>query len=119
RADLVGLFDINLLGPILGMKACAPLLGADGGGVIVNVASISGVRVHAGALTYAASKWGLRGASRSAARELAPLGIRVNCVCPGSVDTPMIDAANLDLSHLPIPRAAAATEIARLVIDRK
>ncbi len=116
RADLAGLFDINLLGPILGMTACAPLMGAGGGGAIVNIASISGVRGHAGALTYAASKWGLRGASRSAARELAPLGIRVNCVCPGSVDTPMIDAANLDLSHLPIPRAASATEIAQLVI---
>ncbi|ASR36257.1 3-alpha-hydroxysteroid dehydrogenase [Prauserella marina] len=110
EADLRALLDINLVGPVLGMKAVVPVMSR--GGSIVNVASISGMRGHAGALPYAASKWGLRGASRSAAREFAPLGIRVNCVCPGAVDTPMVDAANLDLSHLPIPRPASPEEIA-------
>ncbi|MEU3270201.1 SDR family NAD(P)-dependent oxidoreductase [Saccharomonospora sp. NPDC006951] len=110
EAELRALLDVNLVGPVLGMKEVVPVMPR--GGSIVNVASISGVRGHAGALPYAASKWGLRGASRSAAREFAPKGIRVNCVCPGAVDTPMVDAANLDLSHLPIPRPAAPEEVA-------
>ncbi|WP_110206821.1 SDR family NAD(P)-dependent oxidoreductase [Nocardioides daejeonensis] len=111
--DLERLLSINLLGPVLGMQTVAPVMPS--GGSIVNVASISGLRGHAGALPYAASKWGLRGASRSAAREFAPRGIRVNCVCPGSVDTPMIAESTMDLSHLPIPRRGTADEVAALV----
>nr|WP_253945312.1 SDR family NAD(P)-dependent oxidoreductase [Nocardioides sp. zg-DK7169] len=113
EADLRAVLDINLLGPVLGMQAVVPLMPA--GSSIVNVASISGLRGHAGALPYAASKWGLRGASRSAARELGPRGIRVNCVCPGSVDTPMIAGSTMDLSHLPIPRRGTADEVAAMV----
>lgn len=113
EADLERLLRINLMGPILGMQVVAPVMPE--GSAIVNVASISGVRGHAGAAPYSASKWGLRGASRSAARELAPLGIRVNCVCPGSVDTPMIADSTADLSHLPIPRRGSSQEIAAMV----
>lgn len=105
--------DVNLVGPILGMQAVSSVMPR--GSAIVNVASTAALRGFAGALPYSSSKWGLRGASRSAALELAPLGIRVNCICPGAVDTPMIDAAGLDLSHLPIPRAAHAMEIANMV----
>lgn len=111
--DLQRLLGINLLGPVLGMQAVAPVMPE--GGSIVNVASISGTRGHGGALPYAASKWGLRGASRSAAREFAPRGIRVNCVCPGSVDTPMIADSTMDLSHLPIPRRGTSEEVAATV----
>jgi 3alpha(or 20beta)-hydroxysteroid dehydrogenase len=105
--------DVNLVGAILGMQAVSPVMPP--GSAVVNVASTAALRGFAGALPYAASKWGLRGASRSAALELAPLGIRVNCVCPGAVDTPMIDIDGLDLSHLPVPRAAQAIEIAQMV----
>jgi 3alpha(or 20beta)-hydroxysteroid dehydrogenase len=114
EADLRALLDVNLLGPVLGMQTVAPAMTA-GNGSIVNVASISGLRGHGGALPYATSKWGLRGASRSAARELAPRGIRVNCVCPGAVDTPMVAGSTMDLSHLPIPRRGTADEVAGLV----
>jgi 3alpha(or 20beta)-hydroxysteroid dehydrogenase len=107
------ILDVNLVGPILGMQAVSPVMPR--GGAIVNVASTAGLRGFGGALPYASSKWGLRGASRSAAQELAPLGIRVNCVCPGAVDTPMIDLSTLDLSHLPMPRAAHVSEIANMV----
>jgi len=108
------MFDVNLLGPILGMRAVVPVM-PERGGSIVNIASISGMRGHAGALPYASSKWGLRGASRSAAREFASRNIRVNCVCPGAVDTPMIDLAQLSLEHVPLPRAGTVEEVAKLV----
>jgi 3alpha(or 20beta)-hydroxysteroid dehydrogenase len=107
------ILDVNLVGPILGMQTVAPVMPS--GSAIVNVASTAGMRGFAGGLPYSSSKWGLRGASRSAAAELAPLGIRVNCVCPGAVDTPMIDLTTLDLSHLPMPRAAHVMEIAHMV----
>jgi 3alpha(or 20beta)-hydroxysteroid dehydrogenase len=106
------MLDINLVGPILGMQAVSPVM--PDGGVIINVASTAAMRGFGGSLPYASSKWGLRGASRSAAIELAPR-IRVNCVVPGTVDTPMIDADGLDLTHLPVPRAAQPEEIARMV----
>ncbi|CAN5654309.1 hypothetical protein BH09ACT8_BH09ACT8_13980 [soil metagenome] len=106
------MLDVNLVGPILGMQTVSPVMPE--GGVIVNVASTAALRGFGGSLPYASSKWGLRGASRSAAIELAPR-IRVNCVVPGTVDTPMIDADSLDLSHLPVPRAAQPEEIARMV----
>lgn len=106
------MLDVNLVGPILGMQTVSPVM--PDGGVIVNVASTSAMRGFGGSLPYASSKWGLRGASRSAAIELAPR-IRVNCVVPGAVDTPMIDAGSLDFSHLLIPRAARPEEIARMV----
>lgn len=112
--ELQSILNINLLGPILGMRTVVPVMPAAGGS-IVNVASISGLRGHGGALPYASSKWGLRGASRSAAREYAPRSIRVNCVCPGAVDTPMIDAGTLDVSHLPMPRTGTAEEVANMV----
>lgn len=114
EAELRRMLDINLLGPILGMRTVVPVMPAHGGS-IVNVASISGMRGHGGALPYASSKWGLRGASRSAAREYAPRGIRVNCVCPGAVDTPMVEVAKLDLTHLPMPRAGTVNEVANMV----
>ncbi|MET0700858.1 MAG: SDR family NAD(P)-dependent oxidoreductase [Mycobacterium sp.] len=105
--------DVNLVGPILGMQAVSAVMPP--GSAIVNVASTAALRGYGGALPYSSSKWGLRGASRSAALEFAPLGIRVNCICPGAVDTPMIDVDTLDLSHLPVPRAAQAMEIANMV----
>ncbi|MFS3129323.1 SDR family NAD(P)-dependent oxidoreductase [Nocardioides sp. Bht2] len=105
--------DVNLLGPMLGMQTVAAVMPR--GGSIVNVSSTAGVRGYPGALPYSASKWGLRGASRSAALDLAPQGIRVNCVCPGAVETPMVADRSSDFSHLPIPRRGSADEIARMV----
>ncbi|MBS1699516.1 MAG: SDR family oxidoreductase, partial [Actinobacteria bacterium] len=65
------------------------------------------------------SKWGLRGVSRALARELAGTGIRVNTVCPGAVDTPMITedtrAGIGFISRIPIPRAGRPEEISNLV----
>ncbi|VEG52783.1 3-ketoacyl-(acyl-carrier-protein) reductase, FabG [Mycolicibacterium aurum] len=111
-AQIRDMLDVNLVGPILGMQTVAPVMPQ--GGAIVNIASSAALRGFGGALPYASSKWGLRGASRSAAVEFAPR-IRVNCVIPGAVDTPMIDADSLDFSHLAVPRAAYPQEIAGMV----
>jgi 3alpha(or 20beta)-hydroxysteroid dehydrogenase len=110
--------DINLLGPILGMQAVLPAMRAAGGSII-NIASTAGVAGYADRVPYSASKWGLRGASRSAAREYGPYGIRVNTVCPGAVDTPMISeetrAGTGFITTVPIPRAGRPGEISAMV----
>jgi len=111
--DVRRMIDVNLMGTILGIQAVAPAMPR--GGAIVNIASTAGIRGYGAALPYSASKWGVRGVSRSAAQGLARKGIRVNCVCPGAVDTPMIDATALDVTRLPIPRAGSTDEIAAVV----
>lgn len=77
----------NLTGSFLGTRAMAPLI--QRGGAIVNVSSTVGMTGYFSA-AYSTSKWALRGLTRSAAMELGPRGIRVNCICPGVVDTEMV-----------------------------
>jgi 3alpha(or 20beta)-hydroxysteroid dehydrogenase len=84
--------EVNLAGSFLGIKHAAPSMMRAGGGSIINIASISGLGGFGGGGAYSASKWALRGLTRSAAADLAPAGIRVNCVHPGVVDTEMIRA---------------------------
>lgn len=109
----------NLVGPILGMQAVLPAMQAAGRGSIVNVASVAALRSYPGGLAYSASKWGLRGASRTAARELAVHGIRVNCICPGAVVSPMVSPDALSgrgpITQQPIPRPGLPDEIAPAV----
>ncbi|WP_246728358.1 SDR family NAD(P)-dependent oxidoreductase [Microvirga terricola] len=112
------LVDINLTGAFIGIRAVAPLMRKSGGGSIVNISSNSAFSGHADP-AYTASKWGLRGLTRSAAMEFARDGIRVNAVCPGLIVTdlnagsphlrPMIDMT-------PIRRAGRADEVAQLVL---
>jgi len=81
-------YAVNQLGPFLGMKAFA--IHHDGGkGSIVNVSSGAGLRGAAERLAYTTVKWGLRGMSRAAAKDVAPAGIRVNCIFPGIIESPM------------------------------
>lgn len=77
----------NLTGTFLGIRAMAPLMTR--GAAIVNVSSTVGMTGYFSA-AYSTSKWALRGLTRSAAMELGPRGIRVNCICPGVVDTEMV-----------------------------
>jgi 3alpha(or 20beta)-hydroxysteroid dehydrogenase len=85
--DWERVLQVNLTGAMLGIRALAPLMRANAS--IVNIASVAGMTGYYSA-AYSTSKWALRGLSRSAALELAPAGIRVNCVCPGVVDTEMV-----------------------------
>jgi NAD(P)-dependent dehydrogenase (short-subunit alcohol dehydrogenase family) len=83
---------VNVNGVFLGMRHVLPLMIAQGSGAIVNTASIGSERGLAGACTYNASKHAVVGLTRTAAAEAGPMGIRVNCVMPGVIDTPLLDS---------------------------
>jgi 3alpha(or 20beta)-hydroxysteroid dehydrogenase len=83
--------QINLTGPMLGIRTLAPLIRDSGGGAIVNVSSTAGLIGHPGA-AYCASKWGLRGVTKSAALTLLDWKIRVNSVHPAQVTNTQITA---------------------------
>ncbi|WP_375387051.1 SDR family NAD(P)-dependent oxidoreductase [uncultured Amnibacterium sp.] len=109
--------DVNVTGPLLGIQALHPLLGP--GSSIVNVVSIAALSGHAAA-PYTASKWALRGLSRTAALELGEQGIRVNAIFPGLVETPiMADASpafrDAAVGQTPLGRAGTPQEVAALV----
>jgi NAD(P)-dependent dehydrogenase (short-subunit alcohol dehydrogenase family) len=116
-ADLDRVLAINLSGPLLGIQALAPLM--RDGGSIVNVASLAALTGHY-ATAYTASKWGLRGVSRSACTELGPLGIRVNTIFPGAMAVPMTATpeafTNRLIDEIPLGRAGAAEDVAPLVV---
>ena len=119
---------VNVKGVWLGIKTVAPLLRARGGGVIVNTASIAGLRGSRNLVAYTASKHAVVGLTRTAALELAPAGIRVNAVCPSPIDTAMVQAletgaspANPAAFHermagtIPLRRYGQPEEVAALV----
>nr|WP_283095490.1 SDR family NAD(P)-dependent oxidoreductase [Nocardioides alcanivorans] len=81
------LLDVNLIGVMLGAKAVVPSMKERGKGAIVNISSVDGLRGVNGLSAYTASKWAVRGFTKSLAFELGPHGIRVNSVHPGGVDT--------------------------------
>lgn len=115
--------DINQVGVFLGMQAVAQPMIDSGGGSIVNISSIAGLRGAAMALAYGASKWAVRGMTKSAAVELAPRGVRVNSVHPGLIDTPMLDylaagrISRDDLtSRVPLGRLADSDDVADVVM---
>lgn len=100
-ADWSRVLAVNLTGPFLCTQAAAPLMRDSGGGAIVNITSISGLRASTLRTAYGTSKAGLAHLTQQQAVELAALGIRVNAVAPGPVDTAMAKAV-----HTPEIRAA-------------
>lgn len=81
---------IDLDGVFFGLKAAIPALRASGGGAVVNTASASGLAADYGFAAYNAAKAGVINLTRTAAIDHAREGIRVNCICPGPVDTPIL-----------------------------
>ncbi len=86
--------EVNLTGPFLTGQAAAPLMAESGGGAIVNITSISGLRASTLRVAYGTSKAGLAHLTKQQAVEFASLGIRVNAVAPGPVDTAMAQAVH-------------------------
>src|SRR5438105_9869416 len=87
---------VNQLGCFLGMKTVVPLMEQSGGGSIVNISSVAGLRGSPGAIAYSATKWALTGRTGAAAIDLAPRKIRVNSVHPGPIDTEMLNVRTLE-----------------------
>lgn len=110
------LIDVNLLGPIYGIRAVVGHMGDAGGGSIINIASTAALRGYSEGVAYSASKWGIRGVTRSAAKELGSLGIRVNCICPGPIDTPMLSgpARTAAIESTVLRRIGRPTEVAAM-----
>lgn len=112
---------VNLTGPMLGIQATAPLIRDSGGGAVVNISSTAGLIGHPG-VAYAASKWGLRGVTKSAAMELLDWNIRVNSVHPAQVtDTGMSANATPGYRYaneraMPLKRASRPDEVAHAVL---
>ena len=116
--------EVNQIGVYLGMREVAPVMIERGGGSIINTSSIGGMRGGGGSFAYTASKWAVRGMTKSAAVRLGRHGIRVNSIHPGLVDTPLLgdtrmtDPANIEqlLGQIPLRRIAQPSEVAKLAL---
>ena len=121
------IFAVNVRGSWLCIKYAVPLLRKSSAAAIVNCASVSSFLAFEGESSYCASKGAIPMLTRSAALDLAPFGIRCNCYCPATIDTPMVAnqfaagdeevmRRTLTATHLmPEPRLGRPEEVARLV----
>lgn len=120
EADWDRTIDVNLKGVWLCMMNELPPMLAQGGGAIVNIASVAGLIGFPMHGPYVASKHGVVGLSKAASLEFARRGVRVNTVCPGTIDTPMLAKANvrnpentnMAIAMTPIGRLGRSEEVA-------
>ncbi|WP_119821888.1 SDR family NAD(P)-dependent oxidoreductase [Halalkaliarchaeum desulfuricum] len=116
--------DINLTGVFLGLREQIPAMLHDGGGAIVNTASIAGLLGFPNLTPYVASKHGVVGLTKTAALEFSAEGVRVNAVCPGVIETPMVERTQEEdpetmeqtIAATPIDRLGQPEEIASAVV---
>ena len=120
-ADWSRVLAVNLTGPFICTQAVAPLMREQGGGSIVNITSISGLRASTLRVAYGTSKAGLAHLTKQQAVELAALGIRVNAIAPGPVDTAMAKAVHTPQIRadyhdvIPLNRYGLETELAEAI----
>lgn len=110
------ILDVNLTGPYLGIRAARDALVAAAPASIVNVSSTAGLQGQARFHGYCASKFGLRGLTKSVAMELGPHGVRCNSVHPGAVQTPLTSGLDLSNAFGVLGRAAEPEELAQLIV---
>ncbi len=115
--------NTNLMGTFLGIKSVLEMMAKAGGGSIVNFSSVQGLEGREGMSAYTASKFAIRGLTKTAAIELGPKGIRVNVVIPGPTRTKMTERPgfseedyNAAYGNYPLGRMADACEIAEVVL---
>ena len=118
RAEFDRVLAVNLVGPFLGMMAVLPGMRRAGGGVIINIGSGAALSGLGGRSLYGASKWGLRGLTKSAAIEFGYHNIRVNSIQPGAIDTPMLRRSDQEIPppQIPVPRYGTPEEIAQAAL---
>ncbi|MGE0678675.1 SDR family NAD(P)-dependent oxidoreductase [Pseudolabrys sp.] len=120
-ADWSRVLAVNLSGPFLCSQAAAPLMRDNGGGAIVNITSISGLRASTLRVAYGTSKAGLAHLTKQQAVEFASYGVRVNAVAPGPVDTAMAKAVHTPEiradyhDHMPLNRYGLEQELAEAI----
>jgi 3alpha(or 20beta)-hydroxysteroid dehydrogenase len=121
--DYMTVIRVNQVGCFLGIKAVVRAMRDAGGGSIVNTSSTSGIEGMAGIISYSASKFAVRGMTKTAALELGRHGIRVNAVLPGGINTQMgnpfaQEGEELGKNYLqnPIPRIGEPEEVASLMV---
>ncbi|MFD4957772.1 SDR family NAD(P)-dependent oxidoreductase [Microbacterium sp. NPDC058389] len=117
--DFRNMFEINVCGVVNSFHAVTPGMKAQRRGSIVNIASVAGISGRPGAVTYATSKWALRGLSKIYAAELAEWNVRVNCVLPGLIDTPMAGLNSPEhnaavIASTPLGRLGTVGEVAEV-----
>ncbi|QKG26111.1 glucose 1-dehydrogenase [Actinomadura verrucosospora] len=120
------IIDVNLMGQWLGVKSVTAAMREAGGGSIINVSSTEGFVGADGLAAYSASKFGVRGLTKSAARELGEYGIRVNSIHPGGIITPLFmqddiiaakaDSADALMKALPLGRMGKTKEVSGLIV---
>ncbi len=112
------IIGVNLKGTFLGIKAAIGPMRAGGGGSIVNISSLAGIKAYSQHGAYSASKFGVTGLTQVAAIELGRSGIRVNSVHPGPIDTDMLPGRGHPqvLSQSPLGRVGRPDEVAELVV---
>ena len=117
------MLDVGLTAVFRAMKRALPVMRAQGGGAIVNTASISGLRADYGIAAYNAAKAGVINLTRVVAIEYAPYGIRANCICPGAIDTPLLAPAleqpgfhDAFKATIPMGRLGRPEEMANVVL---
>ena len=120
-AEIEELFDVNVIGLIKITQLAARLMGRRKSGSIINVSSIVGRRGNSGQTVYSATKSAVIGATFSAAKELAPLNIRVNAVAPGLIETSMIKSIPEDKrksleSHIAMGRVGSVQDVANTIL---